>query len=56
MADCSPFLDSRYGWARLAVSLLLAAVGSADIGPMCWVMPVIQALWRESRRASLPIR
>jgi MFS family permease len=43
MTADTAILDSRYAWTRLALSLLIATVGSAGIWSIVVVMPAIQA-------------
>ena len=51
----SDVLDSRYSWFRLAVSLLIAAVGNVGMWAIVVVMPDIQAEFGIDRAdASLP--
>ncbi|WP_397542765.1 MFS transporter [Roseovarius salis] len=48
-------LDSRYSWFRLAVSLLIAAVGNVGIWAVVMVMPSVQSEFGIDRAdASLP--
>ncbi|UXX82002.1 MFS transporter [Roseovarius pelagicus] len=48
-------LDSRYSWTRLAISLVIAAVGSAGMWSIVLVMPGVQAEFGLERAdASLP--
>ncbi|WP_163846430.1 MFS transporter [Pseudooceanicola aestuarii] len=48
-------LDSRYSWARLALSLLIAVVGNAGMWSAVVVMPAVQAEFATGRgEASLP--
>ncbi|SEM23231.1 Sugar phosphate permease [Roseovarius azorensis] len=43
MSPDTAILDSRYAWTRLALSLVIATVGSAGIWSIVVVMPAIQA-------------
>lgn len=48
-------LDSAYSWARLAVTLLIATVGSAGMWSIIVIMPAVQAEFGVDRAdASLP--
>lgn len=55
MTDDDDILDSRYAWARLAISLLIAVICSAGVWVMVLIMPAVQAEFGVSRgNVSLP--
>lgn len=55
MIDTADILDSRYAWARLAISLLIAVICSAGVWVMVLIMPAVQDEFGISRGdVSLP--
>src|SRR5690554_2747438 len=52
--ECSE-VDSRYSWLRLAVSMLIATIGSVGMWSVVVVLPAVQAEFGVARAdASLP--
>ncbi len=39
----APFLDSRYSWVRLGITLLIATVGNVGMWAIIVIMPAVQA-------------